>query len=145
MPNDHLSSLPRHQKSNAKHEKNILSSSMASRALLLKQLSVMHQAYNTNTSRSYCQLFTQNSLPWAPCKNTSTSKLSSYLSQDSRRKQGENSEPVRPVLFIGHKRPQINDTVVQVAGKISECPALQTCSMSQLKYLLFYFFFPPRV
>lgn len=108
-PNDHLSSLSRYQKSNVEHkEKHILNSSMASRGLLLKQpiLSVMHQVYNTNTSRSCCQLLTQSSLPWDPSKTT-TSQLSPRLSQDSRRKQGgQNDEPVRSVLFIGHKRPK---------------------------------------
>lgn len=111
IPNDHLSLLPRSQKSNVEHkEKHTLNSSMASRALLLKQsiLSVMHQVYNTNTSRSCCQLLTQSSLPWDPSKTTTfTFQLSPHLFQDSRRNQGgENAEPVRLVLFIGHERPK---------------------------------------
>lgn len=115
LQNPHWSSQCTAKISNAKsikckaREKCILSSSMASRALLSKQpiLSVMHQVYHTNTSRSCCQLLTQSSLPWDPSKTTTfTSELPPHLFQDSRRKQGgENAEPVRPVLFTGHKRP----------------------------------------
>lgn len=126
IPNDHLSPLPRYQKWNAKHEENILSASMVSRALLLKQLSVMHQVWNTNTSRSCvvsCLLKaafpgTQAKPPLLlPCFQA-VSLFVPGSQEKARRREFWTSETCAVHRTQKVKR-KINGTVVQPAGKIS--------------------------